>query len=267
MKYAFIGGGNMGGALIRGMLTSGMATVDEIIISSSTPASAEKAALSLGVQSSDSNAGAVRGAGIVFLCVKPAQALSVLDSLAGELAGKLLISIVAGIRSEDLQHSTLGAARVIRAMPNTAVRVRNGVTAIASNPTSIREDIDQARQVFSSVGTVIEVAEESLDIVTAVSGSGPAFALLMLESLAQGGIIGGLNPESAKIFAAGALVAAASLVLETGDSPSNLREQITSPSGTTAAGLAVLESSNFPAIVQNAVLAARNRSVELSKKS
>ena len=152
-------------------------------------------------------------------------------------------------------------------MPNTAVRVRKGVTAIASNPTSTREDIDQARQVFSSVGTVIEVAEESLDIVTAVSGSGPAFALLMLESLAQGGITGGLNPESAKIFAAGALVAAASLVLETGDSPSNLREQITSPSGTTAAGLAVLESSNFPAIVQNAVRAARNRSVELSKKS
>jgi pyrroline-5-carboxylate reductase len=267
MKYAVIGGGNMGGALIRGMMASGIAKGNEIIISSSTPASAEKAALSLGVLSSDSNAKAVSGAGIVFLCVKPAQALSVVASLAGELAGKLLISIVAGIQSEELHRSALGATRVIRTMPNTAVRVRKGVTAIAPHSSCTSEDLDQARHVFSSVGSVLEVTEKSLDIVTAVSGSGPAFALLMLESLAQGGITGGLDPETAKIFAAGALAAAAALVLETGESPRALREQITSPSGTTTAGLGVLEESNFSSIVQQAVRAAKNRSVELSKKS
>ena len=265
MKYAVLGAGNMGGALIRGMISAGIARADDIAISSSTPSSSKKSALSLGVQSCASNTEAVAGADMIFLCVKPAQALGVVTSLAGELDRKLLVSIVAGIRSEDLHRSTLGSARILRAMPNTAVRIRKGVTAIAPHRSSFIEDFKLVRQVFSSVGSVLEVTEESLDIVTAVSGSGPAFALLMLESLAQGGIDGGLDSDAATIFAAGAMAAAAALVTETGEAPSVLRKQITSPSGTTAAGLGVLESSNFPSIVREAVRAARDRSVELSK--
>jgi pyrroline-5-carboxylate reductase len=149
-------------------------------------------------------------------------------------------------------------------MPNTAVRLRKGVTAIAPDASATPADLDLARRIFSSVGAVLEVGEKDLDTVTAVSGSGPAFALLMLEALAQGGVDGGLDPDTAKNLAAGALAAAAALVLETGESPLALRAEITSPGGTTAAGLGVLEEANFPLTVRSSVRAARQRSIELS---
>jgi len=257
----------MGSALVRGMIASGLTTGDRITISSRTVESAQKSAAALGVKAANSNAEAVRLAEVVFLCVKPAQSLKVLSSLTSELSGKLVISIVAGIRSADLLAAAGGGIRVIRSMPNTAVRLRKGVTAIAPDASSTPEDLEIARQIFSSVGTALQVSEGDLDIVTAVSGSGPAFALLMLEALAQGGIDGGLDPEIAKSLAAGALSAAAALVLETGEPPLSLRAEITSPGGTTQAGLGVLEGSNFTGIVRSAVRAARNRSIELSAKN
>jgi pyrroline-5-carboxylate reductase len=257
----------MGGALIRGMIASGMTSGDRITVSSKTPESTAKAASLLGVTGSPSNAQAVRDASVVFLCVKPAQALEVLRELAQELNGKLMISIVAGIRARALQTASGEGTRIIRAMPNTAVRLRKGITAIAPDASATPADLEIARQIFSSVGSAIEVREDDLDIVTAVSGSGPAFALFMLEALAQGGIEGGLDPESAKTFAAGALAAAAALVLETGETPMALRAEITSPAGTTSAGLEVLKESGFPQAVRGAVHAARNRSIELSGNS
>ena len=257
----------MGGALIRGMIASGMTSGDRIMVSSKTPESTAKAVSLLGVTGAPSNAQAVRDASVVFLCVKPAQALEVLRELAQELNGKLMISIVAGIRARALQTASGEGTRIIRAMPNTAVRLRKGITAIAPDASATPADLEIARQIFSSVGSAIEVREDDLDTVTAVSGSGPAFALFMLEALAQGGIEGGLDPESAKTFAAGALAAAAALVLETGETPLALRAEITSPAGTTAAGLEVLKESGFPQAVRGAVHAARNRSIELSGNS
>jgi pyrroline-5-carboxylate reductase len=249
------------------MIASGMTSGDRITVSSKSPESSAQAALSLGVNAATSNAEAVRNAGVVFLCVKPAQALEVLRVLSKELNGKLVISIVAGTRAQALRAAAGEGARILRAMPNTAVRLRKGVTAIAPDVSATPADLEIARQIFSSVGSAIVVREEDLDTVTAVSGSGPAFALLMLEALAQGGIDGGLDAESAKTFAAGALAAAAALVQETGEAPSALRAEITSPAGTTAAGLGVLEESGFPRAVQGAVDAARRRSIELSALS
>ena len=257
----------MGSALVRGMIASGITTGDRITISSRTAESAQKSAASLGAKSAASNPDALSGADVVFLCVKPAQSLEVVSSLSQELSGKLLISIVAGIRSAALLSAADGGIRVIRSMPNTAVRLRKGVTAIAPDASATHGDLLIARQIFSSVGTCLEVGEDELDAVTAVSGSGPAFALLMLEALAQGGIDGGLEPEVAKTLAAGALAAASALVMETGESPLALRSEITSPAGTTEAGLGVLEKSEFPQIVRDAVHAARRRSIELSSKT
>ena len=177
----------MGGALIRGMIASGMTSGDRIMVSSKTPESTAKAASLLGVTVAPSNAQAVRDASVVFLCVKPAQALEVLRELAQELNGKLMISIVAGIRARALQTASGEGTRIIRAMPNTAVRLRKGITAIAPDASATPADLEIARQIFSSVGSAIEVREDDLDTVTAVSGSGPAFALFMLEALAQGG--------------------------------------------------------------------------------
>ena len=254
----------MGSALVQGMLASGMASGGDFTISSKTPESAARAASLLGTNAASSNAAALEGADVVFLCVKPAQTKDVLCGLAPLLGGKLLVSVVAGIRSSVLFHSGGEKLRVIRAMPNTAVRLRKGITAVAPHSSAREDDVRLAEKIFSSVGMPRLVDEADLDTITAVSGSGPAFALLMLESLAQGGIDGGLEPEMAKAFAAGALAAAASLVQETGETPLALRAEITSPAGTTAAGLTVLEDAGFPSIVRAAVRSARERSAELS---
>lgn len=267
MNIAIIGGGRMGGALVRGILAAGIARQDTVFLSSRTPGSTRRSAELLGVVPAESNADAVSRAEIVFLCVKPAQALEVASSLATELSGKLIVSIVAGIRSEDILKAAGGSTRIIRTMPNTAVRLRKGVTALAPDASSTPEDLATALTIFSSVGTAVKVREADLDTVTAVSGSGPAFALLMLEALAQGAVEGGLDQETSKLFAAGALAAAAALVTETGETPLALRSEITSPGGTTAAGLGVLEESGFPMIVAGAVRAARKRSAELSLAS
>lgn len=257
----------MGSALVRGIIASGMTTGDRVVISSKNPESATKAAETLGARAASSNGKAVETAEIVFLCVKPAQALEVLSGVSREISGKLVISIVAGLHASDLRKATGETARIIRAMPNTAVRLRKGMTAIAPDISSTPADLELARAIFSSVGSCIEVAEKDLDTVTAVSGSGPAFALLMLEALAQGGVEGGLSQEDATRFAASALAAAAALVTETGETPLALRAEITSPAGTTAAGLGALEDGEFPRVVRDAVRAARNRSVELSAKA
>ena len=187
---------------------------------------------------------------MIFLCVKPSQALDVVSGIAGVLRGQLLISVVTGIHADSLLQAASGKIRVIRSMPNTAVRLRQGITAVAPGTEATTADRELAARLFGSVGMVVEVREEDLDVVTAVSGSGPAFALLMLEQ--------------ATIFAAGALAAAAALVTGTGETPSALRAEITSPGGTTAAGLAVLEKSGFPLAVHAAVEAAQRRAKEIS---
>lgn len=257
----------MGGALVSGMLASGITSGARITLSSRTPESASSSSRSLGVVASASNAAAVKDAEVVFLCVKPAQAIGVLSGIAGDLAGKLLVSVVAGIHSDDLFRAAGDNARVIRSMPNTAVRLRKGITAIAPHSSATSRDVETARNLFASVGTAVVVREADLDTITAVSGSGPAFALLMIEAMSRGGVEGGLDPELSKTLAAGALAAASALVNETGKSPLALRAEITSPSGTTAAGLEVLEKSDFTQAVRGAVRAARNRSAELSAQA
>ena len=267
MNIAILGGGKMGGALVRGLLAAGITSGEKITLSSRTPESAAASAQSLGVTAAASNADALKGADVVFLCVKPAQSLELLSGNATDLSGKLIISVVAGIHAEDLLRSAGGNIRVIRSMPNTAVRLRKGITAIAPQISATAQDVETAKRLFSSVGTALVVREGDLDTVTAVSGSGPAFALLMLEAMSQGGIEGGLDPELSQTFAAGALAAAAALVSETQQTPLALRAEITSPGGTTAAGLGVLEQSDFTRSVRSAIRAARNRSAELSAQS
>lgn len=254
----------MGAALARGMLAAGITTGDRITLSSSSEEKAVRAAADLGVTAAATNAEAVKNASVVFLCVKPAKALGVLGENSPLLDGKLLISVVAGIRNSDLFKAAGGGIRLIRSMPNTAVRLRRGITAIAPDASATAEDLGTAHRLFSSVGSAVVVREEDLDTVTAVSGSGPAFALLMLEALMQAGMEGGLSEDQSRIFASGALGAAAALTAGSGDSPLALRAEITSPGGTTAAGLQVLEDSGFTTAVRGAVRAARTRSLELS---
>ena len=256
----------MGSALIRGMISSGITSGSEITISSGSSDSAKQSATLLGTKWADSNAEAVRDADAVFLCVKPVKAIGVVSEIAGDLVGKLLISTVAGIRAADLLAASGNSEiRVIRSMPNTAVRLRKGVIAVARDPSASADDRELAMRIFASVGTALEVKEEDLDTITAVSGSGPAFALLVLEAMIDEAVESGLDRDSATILAAGALAGASALVSETGEKPATLRQEITSPNGTTAAGLAVLETSETYLAFRSAVRAAKNRSTELSK--
>ena len=264
MKIAILGGGRLGGALVRGMLAAGITSGERITISSSSPSKAVAVATDLGVTPSASNIDAVKDADAIFLCVKPAKALGVVEQIAGHVSGKLLISVVTGVKSSDLLRASGNCARIIRAMPNTAVRLRSGITAIAPDASSTTADLETATRLFSSVGSGIVVSENHLDTVTAVNGSAPAFALLMLEALMQGGMEGGLSEEVSRIFAAGALAAAATLANGSGESPMALRAEITSPGGTTAAGLQVLEDADFTKAIRGAVHAAKSRAVELS---
>jgi pyrroline-5-carboxylate reductase len=265
MKIAILGAGRMGCALARGMVAAGSVPGECITLTSSSPEKASLAAEKLGVGYATTNPGALAEAEVAFLCVKPAKALPLLREISSHLSGKLVISVVAGLRSESLQEAAGPSVRLIRSMPNTAVRFRLGVTALAPSATATMDDLSTANRLFSSVGTAVVVGEDDLDTVTAVSGSGPAFALLMLEALMEGGHEGGLSVDRARIFAAGALSAAASLVSCSDETPLALRTEITSPGGTTEAGLSVLEDSDFTGSVRAAVRAARLRSAELSR--
>lgn len=265
MKIAILGAGRMGCALARGMVAAGVLPGNSITLTSSSAEKAAVAAEKLGVCSADTNESALAEADIAFLCVKPAKAISLLREISSHLAGKLLISVVAGLRSQSLQEAAGNSVRLIRSMPNTAVRLRQGVTALAPAATATSGDLTTAEHLFSSVGTAVVVREDDLDTVTAVSGSGPAFALLMLEALLEGGHEGGLSVEQARVFASGALSAAAALVSCSPESPLALRAEITSPGGTTEAGLSILEDSDFTRSVRGAVRAARLRSAELSR--
>ena len=261
---AFLGAGRMAQALIRGFLDAKLIAPHEIIASSKSGSSAVALSKKYSIQAAANNKEAIDAASVIFLCTKPAQAVATLLESASALKNKLIISVVAGISSQHLFEAAGGHSRVIRTMPNTAVRLRKGATTIAVHASATPEDLALAQKLFSSVGTVYEIAEKQKDAATAVSGSGPAFALLFLEALMEGGIEAGLEPTLARALAAHAIAAAGALVLETNDSPAELRTEITSPQGTTEAGLRVLEDENLISIVKRAIHAAKERSKQLA---
>ena len=211
-----------------------------------------------------SNDEAIEAASMIILCTKPAQALATITASQKSLSNKLLISMAAGIRSEDLFQAADGKARILRAMPNTAVRVGKGTIALSPHASTTLEDLLLVKKVFSACAAIEKVSEEKMDAVTAMSGSSPAFALLFLEALIEAGTVAGLDPKIARSLAAHTLEGAAALVLQTEQSPQELRAEITSPNGTTAAGLRILEEAGFKKIIEQAVEAARNRAQELA---
>ncbi|HLB33809.1 MAG TPA: pyrroline-5-carboxylate reductase [Chthoniobacterales bacterium] len=264
LSLAFLGAGRITKALIRGLLDSGRVTPQQIIVSSKSGNSAEALAKEYGVMAAPDNLSAITTASVVFLCTKPTQALAVLLEGQHLLANKLIISVVTGIRSEDLFVASGRHAHIIRSMPNTAIRLRKGVTSLSPHSSATPEDNTLATQLFSSVGMVYHVQEEQQDAITAISGSGPAFFLLFIESLIQGGIEAGLDPTLAQALSAHAAAAAAALILETNNSPESLRAEITSPQGTTEAGISALQKAGLPQAVKAAVHAATERAKQLA---
>ena len=267
MRLGIIGCGKMGRALLGGILDAGLVAASEVTVHDAYAPAAQSAVDDLGVTTVDSNAAVVEAADTILLCVKPQTFPEMLAELSDSNAeGKLLISIAAGVRINSIERGSSGRHRVIRVMPNTPALVGKGASAFAVGAAATIDDAETARSLLAAVGYVTQVDEEQIDAVTALSGSGPAYIFAMIESLVTGGIEQGLAPEVAHDLAAHTVAGAAAMVLEGSDSPTLLRENVTSPNGTTHAALEKMREADFDGIVRAAVKAARDRAVELGQQ-
>jgi pyrroline-5-carboxylate reductase len=265
-KIAFLGAGNMAEALVKGLLAAGTAAKDEIVCAEPRAERREELHARHGVAVTPSNLAAAQQADLLVLCVKPLVVDALLDEIAPAVdARKLVVSIAAGVPIAAIARKLGAGARIIRTMPNTPALVGAGATALARGPHASEADLGQAVALFEAVGTAVVVEEHLLDAVTGLSGSGPAFVFLAIEALADGGVKMGLPRHVALALAAQTVVGAGQLVLETGDHPGKLKDQVTSPGGTTIAGVHALESAGFRAALIAAVEAATRRSRELGE--
>ncbi len=268
-RIGFIGGGAMAEALAGGLIAAGVAPAS-IQVSDVAAERRNTLEATLGVRSSESNDDIARTSDIVVLAVKPAMIEPVLlalrESDPADLLASLWISIAAGTPIAKLEGALPSGARIVRAMPNTPALVRAGATAICGNHAATRDDIAAAAALFDSVGIHWEAPrEELLDPVTGLSGSGPAYLFRFLEALTTAGERVGLPADAAARLATQTVFGAAKLALESEDSPARLREKVSSPVGTTLAGLARLEAEGFPEAVFAAVDAATRRARELAE--
>lgn len=263
MKIGFIGCGKMGSALIQGLLAAKISEPSEVVVHDRMVEPAEMLGTESGIRVAKSNREVAAASDIVVLCVKPEDALAALAEAGRELQGKLLVSIAAGITISSLQDAAGAKCRVVRVMPNTAALVQKGASAYATGEAVTERDVAVVEQIFTSVGRAFPVKEALLDAVTGLSGSGPAYVYLFIEALADGGVQMGLPRDLATKLAVQTVAGAAEMVAETMMHPALLREMVTSPGGTTIAGLAELERGAVRVAVMDAVRAATLRAREL----
>ena len=263
---AFLGAGNMAEALVRGLLRAKVAEAREIICSDRNPARAELTQR-YGVRFTSSNREAAEVADLVVLSVKPQIMNKLLDEVAPVLdQKKLVISIAAGVPIAAIERKVGHGVRIVRTMPNTPALVGAGATALTAGEHATEEDLQQARALFDAIGRTVIVDEPQLDAVTGLSGSGPAYIFLVIEALSDAGVKMGLARATAQELAAQTVLGSAKLLIETGEHPGRLKDQVTSPGGTAIAGLHTLEAGGLRTTLMNAVEAATNRSIELGKK-
>jgi len=266
-KIGFIGGGNMAGALIRGLLHSETVTVDQIRASDVSAERLDELKRRFAIQTTDDNAAIAGWADVIVIAVKPQIVDRILRPLSASMnEGDLVISIAAGVPLAALEARLPPGAKVVRSMPNTAAIALAGATAIAPGAHATAADLDVARALFEAVGRCVTLDETLLDAVTGLSGSGPAYVMLMIEALADGGVKVGLGRDTALLLAAQTVYGAAKLQLETGEHPGRLKDMVTSPGGTAIAGLHTLEAGGLRRTLIDAVESAANRSAQLGEQ-
>jgi len=265
MKIGVIGTGAMGSALVRGLVRQKVVEPNEVCVSDIDSKKLGELERETGVMTFSDNTSVVKEADVLLFCVKPQHLPDVLDSLRSHVSpNHLAISIAAGVRIQTIEGHLSADTRVIRAMPNQACQVGRSATALSLGSRATGEDCHIAERIFSSVGMTYVVEEKLLDAITGLSGSGPAYAYIMIDAMAQGGVEMGLPREMAVALAAQTLLGAATMVLETKRHPEELRDLVTSPGGTTIAGIRALEEGEFRSTVIRAVMDAARRSKELS---
>jgi pyrroline-5-carboxylate reductase len=266
LTVGFLGCGRMAVALAKGLVRSNLVGPAELIGSDPLEPARVQFMDETGGQTTVENGDVLRASDLVVLAVKPDQAGSVLDEVRPRFEGRhVLISVAAGISIERLESGLGGEPRVIRAMPNTPALVGRSATGYTLGRYARAEDGQLAHRILSAVGLAVEVREQLLDAVTGLSGSGPAYACLMIEALSDGGVAEGLPRETATRLAAQTLLGTARMVLETGLHPAVLREMVASPGGTTVEGLEALEEGGVRGAIIAAVRAAARKARRLGR--
>ena len=267
-RIAFVGGGNMAEALVRGLVAAGTKAATLAVAEPRAPRRRELAK-KYGVRVSADNLEVVAEASIVVLAVKPQTMADVLAKLAPVVGRKrLVVSIAAGVPLANLESALGRGARVVRVMPNTPCLVGRGMSVLARGRSATVEDLTRVRRIFETVGKA-EVAktEAWMDAVTGLSGSGPAYVYHFVEALIEGGVAEGLPEALTHTLAYQTVAGAAEMLLTTGKSPRELREAVSSPGGTTLAGLARMDRGGFVRVVRAGVAAATARSKQLARAS
>jgi pyrroline-5-carboxylate reductase len=262
-KLSIVGAGNMGYALLRGLLDSKSIEAKNISIRNRRKERSDSLASKYGVRTAASNAECVAGSDVVILAVKPQIFSKVLEDIREEVGSALIISVAAGISTSRIERELGGTPRVVRAMPNTPAVIKEGATAISAGEHATEEDLQLAEFVFSKVGRVVVVDEVHLDAVTGLSGSGPAYIFLIIEAFADAGVKVGLSRETAMELAVQTIQGSARMLQQLGEHPGKLKDQVTSPGGTAIAGLHTLEQGGLRTTIMNAVEDATKRAKEL----
>lgn len=266
-RLAVIGGGTMAEALVKGLLGKGVHAPQELLVSDPLESRREYLGATYGVATTAHNADCL-AAPVVVLAVKPVQLHDVLKEVGSRWdPTSLAVSIVAGARLEQFDLFFEPVPPIIRAMPNTPCVIGQGITALAGNDRATAAHMEAARTIFGAVGEVLELPEGYFDAVTGLSGSGPAYVTLILEALIDAGVQQGLPRRIARELVCQTVVGSAMLVQQSGKHPAELKDQVVTPAGTTAAGLQVLEEAAVRATLCLAVKAATLRSKELGKAS
>ncbi|MDD5138977.1 MAG: pyrroline-5-carboxylate reductase [Verrucomicrobiales bacterium] len=266
LKIGFLGAGKMATALARGFVRAELVTPKEIIASDPFETARKNFAGEVGAKTSPTNIAVAQFATVLILATKPDQVAAALAEISRAFTkNHLLISIAAGVTLAKLEAALPAGARVIRVMPNTPALVGEGASAFALGKNANAADGELAKKLLSAVGIAFHVKESLLDAVTGLSGSGPAYVYQFIEALSDGGVAAGLPRDIATKLAAQTVLGGAKMVLETGQHPGTLKDQVTSPGGTTIEGLHALEKGKLRATVISAVRAATEKSKKLGQ--
>ena len=266
LTIGFFGAGKMATALARGFIRAGIVFPKEIIASDLSEAARAAFTKETSAKTTASNADVLQFANVLVLAVKPDQVAGVLAEQRGNITNEqLLISIAAGVTLAKMEAALPAGARVIRVMPNTPALVGEAAAAFALGKSATAADGELAKKLLSAVGIAFQVKESLLDAVTGLSGSGPAYVYQFIEAMSDGGVAAGLPRDIATKLAAQTVLGAAKMVLETGQHPGALKDQVTSPGGTTIEGLHELEKGKLRATVMSAVRAATEKSKKLGQ--
>ena len=267
-KLSVLGGGRIGEALVAGLIASRWCEPGDITVTGRRPERLDELRAAHGVATSTDNAGAIRDASIVVLAVKPQDIVALLGSISGRVAPEqVVLSVMAAIPTLTIESGLGGSIPVVRAMPNAPSTVHQGMAGMAPGRYAGPPHLRLASEVLGAVGRVVEVPENYLDAVTAISGSGPAYFALLAEAMIEAGILLGLSREVSTQLVIQTMLGSATLLRDESMHPVELREMVTSPGGTTIRAIQVLEQSGVRAAFLNAIQAAMERSKELARGS